>query len=203
MLPEWPERLGGLASSSPMVLSLGLLAVGVLFLLFGWHVYRVSTVTIGVLMGGAMGAGVAYLVGIPALILAIPLGIVVGLLTPRMEKFGAFLAGGLCGAMPLLMSGQALGSGWGIYVAAAFGFVLAGIVAVFVWRPTVIIGLALAGAYFIANAVSLGGDVFDVGIRRLMTQHPYITGGAIGLLTLVGALFQSRKEKGNGKTSRN
>jgi len=194
MLPEWPERVSGFASSSPVILSLVLLAAGVLFLLFGWHVYRVSIVALGVLIGGALGAGLAFLVGIHWLILALPVGVGVGLLTPRMEKLGAFLAGGLCGAVPILLGTASLDSGWGGYLAAGLAFVLAGVVAVFVWRPTVIIGLALAGAFLIANAASLLGDLFGVGGHRLMARHPIIAGGAICVLALLGALFQSRRE---------
>ena len=83
---SWLADLTQLEPFPPLVLAPALGGMGVLLLLFGWHIYRVLFVAMAVLAGGALGAGAGFLLGVPTLILALPLGIV-GALPPAFRTW--------------------------------------------------------------------------------------------------------------------
>ena len=198
-MPEiWEQLTGLMQSAPPAFLSALMFAVGLLLLFFGWQTYRISWVVIGVLVGGAIGTGIAFTldivfeVKVPALVFALPLGIILGLLTHSLQKVGAFLVGGLCGAVPLLASQHIVGTGAGVFIAAGAAFILGGILAVLLWRPMIIVSFSVVGAFFIAQGALLASDCFEsVHLRELVARHPLATAGAVILLTLVGVYFQT------------
>jgi len=183
-------------------LSVILIGGGIVFLFFGWGLYRVSLVSWGVLIGGSIGAGIAlglrygFSIHVPTLVLSIPLGIMMGLIALKLEKVGAFFVGGLCGAIPLLSGRTVLGEGYGIYVAAGLAFLLGGILAVLFWKPMIILSLSVIGAFLVAHGALYGDEAFSSGnLRGIAAAHPYWTATAVGLLTFVGVYFQSGAAK--------
>jgi hypothetical protein len=195
----WQDLLGEFFGVvPPVVMAAFLFGVGVLFLLFGWPVYRIALVTTGVLIGAAMGLGIAVLLGVPALLIALPLGVVVGMVSLRLERVGAFVVGGLCGAIPLLVANQGA-HGYGIYVAAALAFLIAGLLTVFIWKPMVILGVAVLGASLVGNGILLGARELDANATdAFLARNPYLFAVGMGILTLMGILFQSGALKSDG-----
>jgi len=189
-------------------LAVGMFVAGVALLFFGWHLYRIALVAAGVLMGGvigtliAVGLRIAFSVRIPALVLAIPVGVVVGLLAIKMQKVGAFIVGGLCIAIPILASRSLIEAGRAVWIAGGIGFVLGGVLAVLLWRPMIVISLAVIGS----KSIALGTfGIFDrIGrfdLRARSEQHPYATAGILGVVTLLGVLFQMREDLAPKKKS--
>lgn len=208
MNAAWEQVAVIIESIPPLVLAAALLGVGVTFLLFGWHIYRIALVSVGVLNGAAIGAGIAFALNagfsirIPVIVLAVPIGVLVGLVALRLEKVGAFFVGGLCGAIPLLGLRHFFEAGYGLYAAAGIAFVLCGILAIFLWRPMIIISLSVIGAYCLANAAVLATDRLETfNLRELAAAHPYGAATATGILTAIGVLFQTREEKGESETA--
>ena len=197
MFTPWQTELTLFESVPPIMLAAALFGLGVMCLLFGWHVYRVSLVTLAVLIGGAMGAGIAFLAHIPMVILALPVGILVGLVAARLEKVGAFLIGGLCSALWILSSPTFSGPRVGLYVAAGLAFLITGILAILLWRPMIIVSLAATGSWFLASAVLLSADTFSPGaLRQIVSQHPHWVIVLMALVTLIGVWFQYRSGGG-------
>lgn len=183
------EMLGAMPST---ILALVLFGTGVMLLLLGWDIYRVALVVLGVLIGAAMGAGLAFLVDIPMLILAIPLGLLVGVLSVGLEKVGAFVVGGMCGAVPLLAGQDMFGPGYGIYIAAGLAFIIAGVLAVMLWRPMIIVSFSVLGGWLMAQGVLIATDRMQPNpLRSLAAAHPYWTAGVMALITLIGVFFQA------------
>ena len=197
MFTPWQTELTLFESVPPIMLAAALFGLGVMCLLFGWHVYRVSLVTLAVLIGGAIGAGIAFLAHIPMVILALPVGILVGLVAARLEKVGAFLIGGLCSALWILSSPTFSGPRVGLYVAAGLAFLITGILAILLWRPMIIVSLAATGSWFLASAVLLSADTFSPGaLRQIVSQHPHWVIVLMALVTLIGVWFQYRSGGG-------
>ena len=189
---SWLADLTQLEPFPPLVLAPALGGLGVLLLLFGWHIYRVLFVAMAVLTGAALGAGAGFLLTVPLLILALPLGIVVGLLALKLEKVGAFFTGGLCSALWVLSSPRFPESGMGLYAAACLAFVITGILAVFLWRPMIIVSLAAIGSWLLTNAILLATDALtDGALRRLFETRPWWCLFFVALVTLVGVGFQA------------
>ena len=194
MFVPWLTELGALEAVPPFVLAAMFFGLDVMFLLFGWQIYRISLVVLAVLVGGAIGAGIAHLVKCPALIFALPVGIVLGLLAGRLEKVGAFLMGGLCSAVWLLSSPAFSGERSGLYIASGLAFLITGILAVLIWRPMIIAGMALIGSWLLLNALLSGTETFSPGtLRGFLSQHPWWGFACMALITLIGIVFQSRE----------
>ena len=182
-------------------LAVGMLAAGVALLFFGWHLYRIAIVAAGVLMGGligtliAVGLRIAFTVKIPALVLAIPLGVVMGFLALKIQKVGAFIVGGLCIAIPILAARSFVEAGRAVWIAAAVAFILGGVLAVLLWRPMIVISLAVIGSKLIAlGTFGLFDRVERFDLRARSAGHPYVTAGILGVVTLCGVLFQMRED---------
>lgn len=198
MLLPWLPQIGMLNDVPVSVVAALFFGAGVLLLLFGWHIYRVALVVLGVLTGGAIGALIAHLVGIHVLYLAIPLGIVAGVLTAFLEGLAAFFAGGLCGALGMMALLQETGAGR--YVAVGLAFLIGGLLAIFLWRPMIIISLSVVGAVSIANALLLAANGWTPGsAERFLSGHPYLFAAGLAFLTVCGVIFQSIGEKPEGE----
>ena len=191
-MSELPQILAELFGALPPVaLAAVMFGLGALFLLFGWPVYRVSVVVLGVMIGAAMGAGIGHLLALHPIILAIPLGLLVGLLALSLQKIGAFLAIGLCAAVLVLTIADVAEAGHGIWIAAALAFVTAGTLAVLLWKPMVTLGMAVIGATLIANAVYLSAEQISPGAApAFIAAHPNLAAASVAFIAIIGVLFQ-------------
>ncbi len=196
------ERGSEMVQSVPAALSATIaLGAGFLFLFFGWQVYRVAWVALGVLVGGAIGAGISFAldaglgVYIPALVLAIPIGLILGMLTLKLQKVGAFIVGGLAGAVPVLSQPHLIQSEYGLYATAGFVFLLGGVLAVLLWRPMIILSFSVLGASLIAHGAFFASDCVEgVDLRGRAAAHPVVTACAVGVLSFLGIFFQVKEE---------
>jgi len=193
MMIQWLTEFEPITCVPPSVLGAMLFGLGVMLLLFGWQVYRISLVVLGVLVGGAIGGGLAFLVKLPMIILALPIGILVGLLAGRLEKVGAFLVGGLCSALWILSSPAPVTDRIGLYVAAGLAFIVTGLLAVMLWRPMVIVSMAVTGSWLLVSALVTGTEPFSPGtLRQMASRRPMWTAIVMALVTLTGIGFQAR-----------
>lgn len=192
----WLPRIEIIGEVSVSVYAAVFFGVGVLLLLFGWHIYRIALVALGVLVGGAVGALIANLAGFHFLYLAVPLGILGGVLTAFLDQVAAFFGGGACGAMLMIAIVQETAEpAWLLYVAAGLAFLIGGIVTAWLYKPMIIVSLSVVGALCIANAVTLVADVRSPGsARQFFYEHPYVMAGGVALVALGGIVLQSLGE---------
>jgi hypothetical protein len=189
---------GGLFGAAPTYATGAIfIGLGLLLLLFGWRTYRVSLVTIGVLIGGGIGTALAALVNLHPLLFALPLGILAGVAAVMMEKVGAFFIGGLVGAIPIIVLRAEFQSTAAFYAAAGLGFLIAGIMAIFLWKPVIVVFLSLLGAAFIANGLALTAERLSPGkAEAFVSDHPVLILAAVLLLAVLGVFFQTGGKEG-------
>jgi hypothetical protein len=182
----------------PPILACLLLGAGVLLLFYGWHVYRVGLVCAGVLVGAALGVALAKRLGVHPLIVALPMGLLVGISALMLQKVGAFLAGGACALIPILALREMFQSEGAFYVAAALAFLIGALLALFLWRPMITVSLAMIGASFLGNGLVIVADLFGRNWgSQTAEQHPYLITGAVIAATVFGVYFQTREEAGS------
>ena len=185
-----------IGSIPPVIVAGILFGAGVLLLLYGWHVYRIALVVTGMLVGAAVGMEIAHRAGVPAIILALPLGVLAGLVAGYMDKAGAFLVGGLCGAIPVLAAKGLFQNMYAFYVSAALAGIIAGVLAIYLWKPMIIASLAVVGTARIAGAVALAADAVSPGAARpWIGRHLLISTLAFLAVAGFGFYFQSRAEE--------
>jgi len=179
----------------PPVLACLLLGAGVLLLFYGWRVYRIGLVCAGVLVGAALGVALAKRLGVHPLIVALPMGLLVGISALMLQKVGAFLAGGACALIPILALREMFQSEGAFYFAAALAFLIGALLALVLWRPMITVSLAMIGAAFLANGLIVVADLFG-GSRGtdVAARHPYLIAGAVIAAAVFGVYFQTREE---------
>jgi hypothetical protein len=183
----------------------GLLLTGIIFLAFGWSLYRVILFIIGCGTGASLGAGVIllaravelqFLAQLEPLYLMIPLALICGVAVLMMEKVGIFLAGGACLGILLWLFVPREQAGNLLVLIVGVGVVVGGVGAVFLWKPLVVICISTLGAMCACNGLLLAMDRHTPGL--VAKARPYfITLVPVSLfaLTLGGILFQTRHKK--------
>jgi len=183
----------GLFGVTPGVAAGGIFfGLGVLFLLFGWHAYRVTLVTVGVLVGGGFGAALASLVNLHPLFFALPLGILCGILAVSLEKLGAIFIGGLAGAIPIIALRGEFQSTGVYYACVALAFIIAGVIALYIWKAGIVFFLAVIGASFIVNGIALTAERLSPGSgNAFLSNHPLLVLVALLAMVIFGFYFQT------------
>jgi hypothetical protein len=190
----------GLFGVTPGIAAGGIFfGLGMLFLLFGWHGYRIALVTVGVLVGSGFGAALASLVNLHPLFFALPLGILCGILAVSLEKLGAIFIGGLVGAIPIIALRGEFQSTAVYYICLALAFLIAGIIAIYLWKAVIVFFLTVIGAAFIVNGIALTAERLSPGSGNgLLSNHPlFVLVGLLGMV-IFGFYFQTGG-KANGK----
>lgn len=198
MFTPWQPQSDLLSNLPPGVVAGAMLAAGAVLLFFGWRIYRVALVVAAVALGGLFGATLGGALDVPAIIPALVLGVVAGLLAVIVEKAAVFVLGGLCAALPILAAaGHAAQAPAGYYLLAAVGFVLAGVLALLIWRIMIILCLSFLGTWLIANGAVTGLEQVKPGaagpwIERHMTLFIL----CFLALWVLGVFLQTAGEKG-------
>lgn len=172
---------------------------GLVLLVLGWKIYRVSLLLIGALVGAGIGYAVGAYFRFSPLYVGVPLAILLVLLILKMEKIGAFVAGGACAATPVLLLFPYPVHGPMVIVAAAGAFVLAGVLTLFLWKPIIIVSICTLGAIGLVNGALLFCEEYRPELFDRLTDRPAFAPLAACILALCGILWQSRGKKGEGK----
>jgi len=172
---------------------LALLVCGVVYLLWGWRLYRVLLVATVVVVSGVAAGLVARECDVPPLLAAMPVGILCGLCAVWIERFGAFVLGGLSLAAPLADARACFASTHVYLFALIAGFLIAGSLAVVFLRPVMILATSVVGACCIERGVLFLASAARPGIGGyLIRVYPagfvFIFFG----LVVVGILYQTR-----------
>jgi len=179
----------------PPVLACLLLGAGVLLLFYGWRIYRIGLVCAGVLVGAALGVALAKKLGIHPLLVALPMGLLVGISALMLQKVGAFLAGGACALVPIFALRGMFHSEQAFYFAAALAFLIGALLALMLWRPMITVSLAMIGASFLSHGVIVAADLLGRNWgSQAAERHPYLITGAVIAATIFGVYFQTRDE---------
>lgn len=177
--------------------------IGIAMLFWGYRLFRVWLAVAGFLLGAALG----YMLGgqlLPGdvwpIVLAVALGVVFALLAYFMYMVGVILTGAFLGALlsALVFGLFNVGPTWWVYLIGAIpGGILAGVLV----RPYLIIASSFYGAYLIMTGIYgfiLGKEVFNLqqGMLAPLMDLPWYVYAGILVLTIIGAVFQFRTNKG-------
>jgi len=206
MNTTFPIHLTGQAARTipPEVFATGCLALGLVMVFLGWSFYRIALMGAGAAVGFAIGRATGMLLplGFNALYIAVPLALLLGIGALMVEKLGAFLLGGALAAGPATLFLMERWHGVGrIAVAGLLAFMVGGLLMVLLWRPVIVISLAVLGAAMAANGTLLIVEHVRPhwAARVASAGRPWLA-AAVGLLALCGVLFQTC---GEGATGRN
>ncbi len=190
-----PVRLQGelLGKVPPEAFAIMCAVVGFVLLILGWPLYRIMLMSIGCAFGVTVGWVAARHFGFNPLYLAIPLALVIGVLTLLLAKVGAFCAGGVCAATPVFMFLSYQASGSALLVIAGLAFVAGGVVTIVLWRPVIILCFSVIGATLLTNGFLLMMDTVNPSLVRRFTKEfspfLYVT---IAAITIGGVFFQNK-----------
>lgn len=187
------DRVLGFEHGIPTWLVLLVGAVGLVWLLLGWKLHRVTLVVAGAMTGACAGSLLASWAG-----LARGWGIAAGavllsLLVLPLWRLAIFMLAGAAGGLAL---GQLLhrfvhaGLFWWGFLA---GFLLAGLLSVRYLRALVIVATGIFGAQLFAwSACQLLGRSLLPALLHFNSNHPLSWSIVVFLLALVGTVVQFR-----------
>jgi hypothetical protein len=196
------QRLGAL---HPLEAGLLLLPVGLVFLLYGFKLYKwlVSVVYAGI--GAAAGAALAAYLGWEVLLGTIAGALLLGLLAWPLHRLGWGLLGAALfgGAAVLVMQTQTPSVAYTAIVAAvAFigGFILTFVL----MRPIIILVTSVIGAAVVVQGalrLSLIQPAFGDPVCSMLEAKPYLLAILVALPALLGFIIQWRDTAGKGKAA--
>lgn len=190
---------------SPLEAGLLLVPMGLVFLLYGFKLYKllVSLVFagIGAGLGGALAAGVGW----SAMLGMIAGALVLGLLAWPLHRIAWGLLGGaiLGGAAVLLVSARSQDP---ILLAIVATVIFAGgfILTLLVMRPLIILVTAILGAAVLVQAIlrlSLLWPSFGDPVAAMLQAKPYLLALLVALAAALGFLLQWRDTGGKAKAA--
>jgi hypothetical protein len=195
------QRLGAL---HPLEAGLLLLPVGLVFLLYGFKLYKwlVSVVYAGI--GAAAGAALAAYLGWEVLLGTIA-GALLGLLAWPLHRVGWGLLGGAMfgGAAVLLMKMQTPNVAYITAVAGA-AFIGGLLLTLVLMRPIIILVTSVIGAAVVVQGalrLSLIQPAFGDPVCSMLEAKPYLLAILVALPALLGFIIQWRDTAGKGKAA--
>ena len=131
-----------LARDHPAVL----IVLGMVYLFFGWRTYKFTVVLTGAIIGFACGLLIAEVFELRPIVPALICALLYGLIAWPLQKVVLFLMGGLVGAAIVSVAARGHLLPFETLLAALVGFILAGIIALWLLKPMVITLTAMYGA---------------------------------------------------------
>jgi len=174
-----------------------LIIAGIVLLLFGWRLYRLLLVVIAVLAGGLAAAWIVRTRGLWAMLGAgLPAGLACGLLSQFFERYGVFMVGVAAGAAPVFASEAYFFSDHAMYFAALACGLIAGSLAVILWKPAIILCFSVLGATMVERSVFLAAEHFRPGLGvQVISQYNLHLCLSYLALILMGVLVQYREAR--------
>jgi hypothetical protein len=196
------QRLGAL---HPLEAGLLLLPVGLVFLLYGFKLYKwlVSVVYAGI--GASVGAALAVHLGWDVILGTIAGALVLGLLAWPLHRVGWGLLGGAFfgGATVLLMKMQTPNVAY-IAVVAGIAFIGGLLLTLVLMRPLIIFVTSVFGAAVLvlgALRLSLIQPAFGDPVCTTLEAKPYLLAILVAIPALLGFIIQWRDTAGKGKAA--
>ena len=194
-----------LAAIPPLEAGLLLLPVGLVFLLYGFRLYKwlVSVVYAGI--GAAAGTALAAYFGWNAILGMIAGALVLGLLAWPLHRVGWGLLGGALfgGAAVILMRMQTPNAAYIVAVAAA-AFIGGFILTLALMRPLIILVTSVLGAAAVvpgALRLTLIQPAFGDPVCSTLEAKPYLLAILVAVPALLGFIIQWRDTCGKGKAA--
>ena len=190
---------------SPLEADLLVLPIGLVFLLYGFKLYKwlVSLVFAGI--GAGLGGALAACVGWSAILGMVAGALVLGLLAWPLHRIAWGLLGGaiLGGAAVLLVSARSQDP---ILLAIVATVIFAGgfILTLLVMRPLIILVTALLGAAVLVQAIlrlSLLWPSFGDPVATMLQAKPYLLAVLVALAAALGFALQWRDMSAAAKAS--
>ena len=196
------QRLGAL---HPLEAGLLLLPVGLVFLLYGFRLYKwlVSVVFAGI--GASVGAALAAYLGWEVFLGMIAGALLLGLLAWPLHRVGWGLLGGAMfgGAAVLVMQTQTPNVAYIAAVGVA-AFVGGFILTLLVMRPLIILVTSVIGAAVVVQGalrLSLIQPAFGDPVCSTLEAKPYLLAILVAIPALLGFIIQWRDTGGRGKAA--
>lgn len=183
----------------PFILGLILMAIGLTLMFLGWKIYRVALAVVGALLGAVAGLALGALMGLPALIPALILAVVGAILAILLEKVGAFFIGAFTGILPILAMESQFHSRWMFFFALLLAAVIGGVMAIYLWRPMITVGMAVIGATMVVNGGLLVWYQFQPDkAEGFAKAHPIIVAVIVVILAIIGTYYQKSDDDEKG-----
>jgi len=189
-----------LKSVPPFILGLILIGIGLTLMFLGWRIYRVALAVVGALLGAVAGLALGAAMGLPALIPALILGVAGAILAVLLEKVGAFFVGGFTGVLPILAAQGQFNSKAMFLFALCLAAAIGGVLALYLWRPMITVGLSLIGATMVVNGGLLLWYQFQPKpAESFAAGHPLLIAVIVIILAIIGTYYQKSEEDDEGR----
>jgi len=196
------QRLGALR---PLEAGLLLVPVGLVFLLYGFKLYKwlVSVVYAGI--GAAAGAALAAYLGWELILCVIAGSLLLGLLAWPLHRLGwGFLGAALFGGAAVLVMQTQTPSVAYTAIVAAVAFIGGLILTLVLMRPIIILVTSVIGAAVLVQGalrLALIQPAFGDPICSTLEAKPYLLAILVAIPALLGFILQWRNTAGKGKTA--
>lgn len=194
------------------VQSVILLACGLVYLLYGWKVFRVLVMVNAALLGAALGSKLGMTLqgqNMP-LFCGLAGAVVLGAMSWPLMKYAVCLMGGLAGAFLGFAVWNSITKAAGAtainnyaWVGALLGLIVMGLLAFIVFRVTIVIFTALQGSLLTVSglvALLMLSDSLKGNILRALNDNPHLLPLLVFVPAIIGIVFQmTTSDKGPAK----
>jgi len=213
-MPSQADFLAYLTSPSMgMLQAILLLACGLVYLLYGWKVFKVLVVVNATLLGTIVGVQVGAMIkgggGNMSLYCGIAGAVIFGALSWPLMKYAVSIMGGLAGSFlgyAIWNYGARMAGveepGKYAWAGALIGLVALGLLAFIIFRVTVVTFTAFQGAMLTVAgilAIALKYDMPNANIRTAFTNNPHLLPLLILVPAVIGFAFQYAANNKGGK----
>ena len=196
----------GFYALSPLEAGLLVLPIGLVFLLYGFKLYKLLVSLVFAAVGSVLGGALAACVGWSAMLGMVAGALVLGLLAWPLHRIAWGLLGGaiLGGAAVLLLSARSQDP---ILLAIVATVIFAGgfILTLLLMRPLIILVTAILGAAVLVQAIlrlSLLWPSFGDPVASMLQAKPYLLAILVALAAALGFLLQWRDTAGKAKAAK-
>jgi hypothetical protein len=184
----------------PLEMGLVFLVLGLVFLLYGYKLYKILVSVVFAGVGGIGGVVLGAYLGAPGWLLGLIGAIVLGILAWPLFRIGwGILGGAVFAAIALPMAVAMTNSPVLGYTLAGVAFIAGMVLTIMLMRPLIIISTSISGAATLVEGVLLmlirwpsAGDP----IRAELESKPYLFVVLVALPAVLGAVLQWRDTSG-------
>lgn len=202
-MPSQPQYLDYLQAAGIVQAAL-LLAVGVVYLIYGWKIFRILVVVNAAVLGALLGTKIGSMLNLQGsnmpLFGAIAISLLFAVLALPLMKYAVSLMGALAGSLLgysvwhyVCRAANAPELGNSAWVGALIGLVTLGLLAFIIFRIVIIIFTAFQGALFTSSGilgVLMQWDAFRTSLLTSLRANPYLLPMLVLVPAIIGFAFQ-------------
>jgi hypothetical protein len=189
-----------MVTQHPLEMGLVFLVLGLVFLLYGYKLYKILVSVVFAGIGGMVGVLIGVHFGAPGWLIGLIGAIVLGILAWPLFRIGwGILGGAIFGAIALPLAVAMTNSPVLGYTLAAVAFIAGMVLTIVLMRPLIIISTSISGAATLVEGVLLmlirwpsAGDP----VRAELESKPYLFVVLVALPAILGAILQWRDTAG-------